>query len=316
MISPNIIIAQWGLFMKEKIVNFIYIMISFTILLIIFKNNSNIKEITFDSISLFINKVFSSLFPMFIMQDVLIDLNVPYYFYIIFNKPFNKLFKISGTLSYIFIMSLISGTPTNSYIIKKLYDDGYISSEEASHSLYFCYFSNPLFLLMMLNSIFNLKVAIKIIIIHYFSNIIIAFLVRKKAPSIKINKLTIHKSNITMTIINSIKNSINTLFIILGTIPFFMLLSYIILKILPSNPIIDSIIKGFLEVTNGLNSLNSLNINCKVKEILAISMISFGGLSIHTQIKTILEDSKISIINFYKGRIYQVIISIILVITI
>ena len=54
-------------------------------------------------------------------------------------------------------------------------------------------------------------------------------------------------------------------------------------------------------------------INSKIKEIIAIAIISFGGLSIHTQIKAILEDTKIIYNFFLKGRIIHVIIGIILV---
>ena len=119
---------------------------------------------------------------MFILNDILINLNIPYYFYLLFHKLFLKVFKTRGIGAYVFIMSLISGTPSNAYILKELVELEKISLEEANHFLTFTYFSNPLFLSVMLSTIFNTNVVLKIILCHYIANIIIGILIRNKAP--------------------------------------------------------------------------------------------------------------------------------------
>ena len=87
-----------------------------------------------------------------------------------------------------------------------------------------------------------------------------------------------------------------------------MLLSFIISSFIHNN-LFNTLISGFLEITNGLNLLANLSINLKLKEIMAISIISFGGLSINTQIKAILEDTNLKYSSFLKGRIMGTIIS-------
>ena len=139
--------------------------------------------------------------------------------------------------------------------------------------------------------------------------IIIGILIRNKAPSINNYTLNINHESLGNTIIKSINKSINTLLIILGTIVFYMLLSFIITNIIPCNNLIKTLISGFLEITNGLNTLKNLNILTKLKEVIALFIISFGGLSIYTQIKAISEDTNINSKAFLKGRIMQVIIS-------
>ena len=299
--------------MKEKISNFTFCLFCFISIFIIFKHNAEVATIIIKAVNLFLTKVFVSLFPMFIINDILINLNIPYYFYLIFNKLFVRVFHTSGLGAYVFIMSLISGTPTNAYILKELVNDQKLSSKEASHYLMFTYFSNPLFLTMMLSMIFSLNTALKIIIIHYTANLIIAFLIRKKAPTITkaiVGKETKKMGNILIT---SISKSINTLLMILGTISFYMLVTYILTTPIKNNTLCLTLISGFLEITNGLNNLANLQILTKLKEIIAIAIISFGGLSIHTQIKGILEDTNIKYKYFLKGRILHVIIGIILV---
>lgn len=301
--------------MKEKILNLIFILLCIVSLFFIFNHNSEVANVIINAINLFFKKVFVSLFPMFIINDILINANLPFYFYQIFNKPFKAIFKTSGICAYVFIMSLISGTPSNAYILKNLVNDNKITSKEASHYLYFTYFSNPLFLTLMLSQIFNMSIVIKIIIIHYISNIFIGIIMRKKAPNISDAKIIFSKPlNIGSLLIKSINRSINTLLMILGTIVFYMLISFIIINLLESTQIIKVIIASFLEITNGLNMLTNIKLTLKIKEIIAVATISFGGLSINTQIKAILEDTKINYLSFLKGRIMQALISIFLII--
>ncbi len=298
--------------MKEKIFNFIFCLFSFISIIIIFKNSKEVSEIIINSINLFFKKVFPSLFPMFIINDLLININLPYYFYLIFNKLFLKLFNTSGICAYVFIMSLISGSPSNAYILKELLEKKVITIDEANHYLMFTFFSNPLFLTIMLSMLFNFHTVIKIILIHYISNILIGLIIRNKAPKILNSKLKKEKIKKNF-LLNSINKSINTLLMILGTITFYMLLTYIITFLLKNNLLITAIISGFLEITNGLNNLNNVQIFIKLKEIIAISIISFGGLSIHTQIKSILENTRINYLYFLKGRILHFIISALLI---
>lgn len=301
--------------MKEKLLNFTFCLFSFISIYFIFKNNQEVANIIIDAVNLFFKKVFVSLFPMFILNDILINLNIPYYFYLIFNNFFLKIFHTNGLAAYVFFMSLISGTPSNAYILKELVNDKKLSNDEASHFLSFTYFSNPLFLIVMLRSIFNLKTSIKIIIIHYISNLIIAFLLRNKAPQITNTTFNKQSKRNGSILIKSINKTINTLLMILGTITFYMLITYIITNlIIGKNLFFKTILSSILEITNGLNNLANINLTSKIKEIIGISTISFGGLSIHTQIKAILEETEIKYKCFFKGRIMHTIISIILII--
>ena len=298
--------------MKEKYLDFTFCLICFISIIFIFKNNQEIANLILTAINLFFKKVFVSLFPMFIINDILISINFPYYFYKLF-KPLQKLFKVNGLTAYILIMSIISGTPSQAYILKNLVENNKITSKEAENYLYFTYFSNPLFLYSMLSSMFKITTTIKIIIIHYFSNIIIAYLKPNKISNPE-NILSITHSKLSNTLIQSIKKSINTLLIILGTITFYMLISYIITNIFPMPPLFKTLSSGLLEITNGLNLLQNLTITSKLKEIIALIIISFGGLSIHTQVKALLEDTNIKFKPFFQGRIFQTIISFILII--
>ena len=186
-----------------------------------------------------------------------------------------------------------------------------ISINDANKLISYTFFSNPLFLYNILSLSFNKFITFKIIAIHYLSNILIGLLYKNKYNTEVniINKENNNPKNIFLLLPKSIKKSLDTLLMILGTIIFYMIITNIINECINLNYLTEIIIKGFLEITQSLNILPNLEINSIIKEIIAISIISFGGLSIHTQVLSIIDNTSISYKNFLMGRILHVLIS-------
>ena len=254
---------------------------------LIFNNYSLVLNTTILGVNLWLNKVFPYLFIMIFLNDALINLG--------FSNNF------SNPIHYIFIMSLLSGSPTSAYIINSLYKDNIINIKEANTSLMFTYFGNPLFLLSIFNLIFhNQKITIKLMFIHYISNIIIYLFVKKR-----LNKHSLNYKTSSFKITSSLKKSMDTNILVLGSICLFLIINAILIKVFNLNGINKIIISGLLEVTQGLNNLINLKISYKLKEILASFFVSFGGLAIHLQIKCLLDENNLSYKSFLKGRIYQ-----------
>lgn len=266
--------------MKRKL---IYLTILILIFLI-FKNYTVVLDSTITAVELWLYKVFPYLFIMIILNDILINLD------------FEKLFKNPSI--YALIMSLLSGSPTSAVIISNLYKNNKMDKKCSNKTLLFTYFANPLFLYTMLNTIFKSNfLTIKLMIIHYLSNIIIYIIFKNE-----LNANNCESKKIKLDISSSIKKAINTTTMVLGCITFYL----VICDVLNLN----IVLRGILEMTQGLNSL--INANVFNKEILAILFISFGGFSIHTQVKCILDETNLEYKYFFKGRVMQTIIAIIL----
>ena len=266
--------------MKKKLLYLTILVLIF----LVFKNYSIVLSSSIKAINLWLYKVFPYLFIMIILNDTLINLN------------FESLFKNKSV--YCLIASLFSGSPTSAIIIGNLYKQNKFDKNTAETTLLFTYFSNPLFLYTMLNSIFNsFKITIKLMFIHYLSNIIIYFLYRKKISS-RINS----SNKSTFNISSSIKKAMNTTIMVLGTITFYLVLSDILN--------LNLLLRGLIEMTQGLNALITKPII--LKELLAMLFFFFLGLSIHTQVKCILDDYNLNYSNFFKGRALQTIIALIL----
>ncbi len=265
------------------------------ILLYLLCNTTNLNNYIIFATKLWFYKVFPFLFTMIILNNLLISNNILYYL--------NKIFKKNGIKYYVLIMSLLSGSPTNTLIIKELYNKQIINKKDADKLLLFTHFSNPIFLISMLSSLFTKKIVIKLIIIHYIPNIIISFFIK-----INPNKqdIIIKKDNFN-TILNK---ALNTSLMVLGTLVFYILISNIVIDIFNLNNIYRALFKGLLEITQGLNEITNLNINTKLKTILTVSFLNLGGLSIHSQTKSIISDTSISYKYFLLGRIIQLLLGV------
>ena len=281
--------------MKILIKKIIILLFLTLFLLNIFRYNDIVTLSSLKALELWRVKLFPSLFIMFIINDLIINTEI-------------LKFKNNNTLA--FSLSLFSGTPTNAYIIKELYINNRISLNSANNLLLYTYFSNPLFLYNILSTIFNKTIVFKIILIHYISNIIISFFIKKETTYNNRNETTNLK--VTKILEQSIKKSINTLLMILGTVTFFMILSNLTVKLFSLNIYLEILLKGLLEITQSLNELAAITLNLELKQLLALTIISFGGISIHMQVYSILNETKINYKFFLKGRIYQTLISILL----
>lgn len=298
----------------NKLKKFFTIFLLFTFIYILFRYNYILNKSVIDAVMLWLTKVFPSLFIMFILNDIIINTNILSEIIKITNPIFNKIFNTTGYSSQAFLLSLFSGTPSSAFIIKEMLNNQTITLDDANKLIGFTYFSNPLFLYNILNITFNKTITLKIIIIHYLSNIIIGLIYRRKNVS---NSKLYHSQNesnknIFLIISNSTKKSLNTLLMILGTITFYMIITNLIVNIFNLPIFLEIIIKGFLEITQCLNILNQLNTISIIKEIIAISIISFGGLSIHSQVSSLISDTKINYNNFFNSRLLHVFISIII----
>ena len=165
----------------KKYINLLVVIITLFFLIELFINKGLVFNTISFSLDIWVNNLIPSLFPMFILSDILITYNFVKYIPKWFINIFSYLFNIKKECTLVFFLSMLSGFPSNSKNIRKLYDMNIINGREASHMLMFTHFSNPLFILGTLSIFFlnNKKLGIIILLSHYLSNFIIGVIVRK-----------------------------------------------------------------------------------------------------------------------------------------
>lgn len=274
-------ILSYILIMK-KIKEYTILFILGVIFIMLFKYSSLIKSSILDSLFLWVTSLIPSMLPIYLILDLLLNYGLMELAY--------KIFKNNAVL--IVIISMISGTPTNAKYLKEFYDEGYICRDTANFLLLFSYSPNPLFVLAMSP---DGRWAFFILCSVYLTNLCI-FLIFRRRFKMASSKL---KPREPLSFINclsaSIAKSASILTLILGVVIVYGILNTI-LSILNFNSVI---ISSILELTNALNII-------RLKKLSIFWMMFaclFGGLSIHTQIKSILEGTDISYKYFLIGRI-------------
>ena len=314
----------------KKILTSIFIMflLLFCAFEILSESNTIMNTVSY-SFDIWINNIFPSLFPFFVLSEILINYGFVELVSELFKPIFTKLFKINSNAAFVFIMSMISGFPSNAKYTRELYLQNKLTDKEATKILMFSHFSNPLFILGTISITFlnDKRLGILIMISHYISNIIIGLIFRNynksnitnEKFSIKNSILKMHNKRINndkkigAIITSALTNSINTLLLLLGVITTFLIITTIIDNNFHPSLFSKSIISGLLEMTQGLKHVSILNISNYYKAILITAIISFGGLSVHTQIISIISDTKIKYLPFLLARILHVVISVLII---
>lgn len=315
--------------MKQKIISILIMSFLLFIAIEILTESKDILDTVAYSFSIWKNNLFPSLFPFFVLSEILINYGFIELVGELFKPIMNRLFKVSGTSAFIFIMSLISGFPSNARYTRNLYEQELINEAEATKILTFTHFSNPLFILGTISLLFlnNKRAGLIVLISHYISNIIIGIIIRNKlyvtkqkekfslkcAISKMHNKRIQNNQPLGTIISNSLINSINSLLLILGVVTMFLIITTILDKHFHLNIYLKTILTSIMEMTQGLKHVSLLNVSLKTKSIIMAMIISFGGLSVHTQVLSFISDTKIKYTPFLIARIFHALLAGILV---
>ena len=292
--------------MKKILYLFILTIIIF---LLLFNSFEIIESIKF-SFSICFNNLFPSLIPFMLLSNVLIQYNFIDELSSIFNKIMTKIFKINKNCSFAVIMSILSGTPSNAKYLKDLYDNNLITINDIKKCLNFCHFTNPIFILGTIGLTFlnSKKLGLIILISHYLSSILLGIFNKKENIIFIENKKMKEKNSFINILNNSIINTSNTLLLILGIITTCIIITTIINKTFNISENYK-FVYGFIEITQGLKYLSLSNLSIELKTILSCFLISFGGLCIHLQVFSILDNKKIRYITYLISRIIHSILS-------
>ena len=113
----------------------------FVIFLSLIFNSIVVTDELTTAINTFFTVLFPSIFPFFLISDLLIEYNFVHTLNKLFSKITRKLFHVSSASSFVIIMSMISGFPSGSKYIKTLYDKKMLSLDEANYLIIFTHFN-------------------------------------------------------------------------------------------------------------------------------------------------------------------------------
>ena len=257
--------------LKRNILPFILVL--FTICLVIFSNSNLVA--TKNGLKLWATCVVPSLFPFFVITNLLSHTKVVNTIGKLLDKCMRPIFNVPGVGGFAFVMGLISGYPVGAKIVADFREKGLVTKDEGERLLAFTNNSGPLFILSSVGiALFgDTKTGLLLLVTHILSCITVGILLAKFSKKSEIensydtkknfghssklkSKYNSSESSQDITLKNlgavlttSINNSISTIFMIGG----FVVIFSVIIAILNQTSVLDKLSTFLYPILNLLN---------------------------------------------------------------
>lgn len=274
----------------------------FTVIIIYFLLNPTVViQSAKSGLVIFINSVFPTLFPFLVICNMLI-------FYdgiVVYSKvlgPFLcRPLRLSNQCSLALTISILCGYPLGAKYSTQLYEEGFIEEEEYTRLLNIASNTGPLFIIgSVATSMFgNTYWGYLMLFANYISCFVMSLLISPyKSKNLNINKHIDSHINFGSALKNSLEDATKTCISVAG----FVIIFSVIISVLKNNyvfnsmmmffsnifkvdiNILNSLLLGIMEITNGCYLLSKADINIIVKLSIASFLCSFSGASIIAQV--------------------------------
>lgn len=324
-----------------------FILVLFTICLVVF-SSSNLTA-TKNGLTLWATCVVPSLFPFFVITNLLSHTKVVSVIGKLLDKFMRPLFNVPGIGGFAFVMGLISGYPVGAKIVADFREKGLVTQDEGERLLAFTNNSGPLFILSSVGiALFgDAKTGLLLLGTHILACITVGIILarfskrnrfensydtiknkfERKNDSQSCNSENITFKNLGEVLTSSINSSISTILMIGG----FVVIFSVIISILNQTNILDNLstslypilnflnidlefakplLSGILELTNGVNLVANIPTKLISQNIvLSAFLLGFGGFSVLLQVYSIVSKTDLSMKKYLVGKFLQGIIA-------
>jgi sporulation integral membrane protein YlbJ len=291
--------------------------------------------------------VFPSLLPFFIVSEMLIGFGVVKFIGILLEPFMRPLFRVPGVGGFAWAMGMASGYPAGAKLTVRLRQEEQLTRIEAERLVSFTNSSNPLFIFGAVSVGFfnNAKLGIILALAHYLGNISVGLIMRfygkkepkkRKAPKKNLFRTAfsaLHQTRIEdnrpigKVLGDAVISSVQTLLMIGGFIILFSVVNKLLFHLQITGffaeavevlltifqlPIELSIpfISGLFEITLGTQLISNIQGVTLMEQAIVTSLIlGFSGFSVQAQVASILAQTDIRFKPFFIARIMHGIFS-------
>lgn len=273
------------------------------LLLLILDNETAVEGIR-SGIDVCLQSAIPSLLPFFVLTKYLsaqlYGIPMP-----IFSKLGNKC-GIPQSMESIWCIGLIGGYPMGAQLIGDAWSKGYIDKHTAARMLGFCNNCGPAFIFGVCSSMFTNKIyGLMILCIQIISSLLCGIILPGKKVGIS-PKISSSPLSFTEYFVSAIR----AMGYVSGWIVFFrMIIAYMKAYITIKDPVVQVMIYGFLELTNGCLRLSDVHAEA-IRFVLMNMLLSFGGLCVWLQTVSVINEVPLKW--FFLGKTLQAFFSVIL----
>lgn len=255
--------------------------------------------------NLFTTKILPALFPYLLITELLINSGKINNLSIGLDSFLAKLFHVPKNTISCIIIGFLLGYPNAAKYILKLYDTKQIDSKIATKLISFTSNANISYIIATvgIGILGSIEIGIILAISHFLAAIIIG-LCYVPLYNNSIIQQTLLNSNSFKKIYSpfellysSIGSTLKTLAYIFAYTIIFSFIPIVLLNHFELPDLIKSLIIGLFELSNGINSISTLNINLNIKIVLASFILSFSSIMIIVQIFSFAYKAKVKFKN-------------------
>jgi sporulation integral membrane protein YlbJ len=281
-----------------------------------------------------------SLLPFFIITEVLLNLGVVNMLGVLLEPIMRPLFNLPGSASFVVAMGFTSGFPMGAVLTRRLCEEKECTIAEGERLLAFTNNSSPLFIMaaVAVGMFQNVYIGVILAISHYLANILLGIILGIASPRqpqiyyfnkhLLINSLKAllqaqqKRKPWAKLLSEAIRSGINTICLIGGFVIIYAIVIRILkitsllnLLIYPGNVLLQflgftpnlasALATGFWEMTLGLKETALSFATVREKAVIASILLGWSGLSIQSQVTSVLAGSGINPRLYYQGRILQ-----------
>jgi sporulation integral membrane protein YlbJ len=270
--------------------------------------------------------VFPALLPFLILSEIMIGSGAIHALGTLFDPFMRFFFRISGHGGWALAMGLFAGYPAGASSTAKLRERNMLQALEAERVLAISHLCNPAIIIIVIGIGFfhQASLGIFIAIIHYISAMLMGLMLRNFVEdkiSIEANTQPLLKRALQNAkqaqqedgrkfgklLGDGVTNSIQILMLIGGWMMFFSVLHQVLLLLLPeflsNEGFATNLIVSLLEPHLGAYAITqTTNVSVLTKVAIVGAILAWSGLSVHSQVKSLLLTTKIRYLPFVITR--------------
>lgn len=271
------------------------------------------------------NVILPSLFPIFVLSALVVDLGLAGYIGRALEGLMRPLFNVPGACASAFALGFVGGYPVGARTALSLYQKGMCTKTEAERLLAFCNNSGPAFILGVVGAgVFaSSKVGLLLYLAHAAASVCVGFLFRfyKREGTCRERRVspTFEAERITVAFTGAIKNSFLSALNICAFVVFFT----VVIKLLFLSGLLsglagllgalfaplgfstrwaERLLTGLIELTSGVWTLTGDG-TMSGKLSMAAFLLGWAGLSVHCQVLSFIGGSGLSVKTYIGGKL-------------
>ncbi len=286
--------------MKKKI--FLCLIFAFFIVLLCFPKEA--LEGSTNGLLLWFHTVLPSLLPFIILTNFIIKLDAVHTLCRFVTPICQKLFHIDSYGCYAMITGFLCGYPMGAKTIAQLLRENKISSGEGNFLLGICNNASPMFFIgyIITESLDCPEHKVPLLLILYGIPLLYAFFTKpihgfaQKAPA---QTGRINQTHLTFQVVDdSIMDGFETITRLGGYIILFAIIAKMATARLHTVTILNHLLIGFIEITNGIHSIGTSNLSLQWQIPVAMAIVTVGGLSGLAQTKSMIQGTSLSLTGY------------------